>query len=165
VAGSSGLREQRKMKEIERKFLLTKMPEIVLKSTICIRQGYISKSRDSVEIRLRQKGDAFFMTFKRGQGLVRDEAEIRINESDFHHLWPLTQDRQVEKQRSKAILENGLIAEIDEFSGALEGLFLCEVEFGDEAQARDFVPPQWFGPDVTEDSRYKNKSLAENGIP
>ena len=130
------------MKEIERKFLLTKIPEVVLESTISIRQGYISKSRDSVEIRLRQKGDAFFMTFKRGQGLVRDEVEIRIDESDFHHLWPLTQDRQVEKQRSNAILE-----------------------FGDEDQARDFVPPQWYGPDVTEDSRYKNKRLAENGIP
>ncbi len=153
------------MKEIERKFLLTKMPEIVLESTTCIRQGYISKSRDSVEIRLRQKGDTFFMTFKQGQGLVRDEAEIRIDEADFNHLWPLTQGRQVEKQRSKATLENGLVAEIDEFSGALAGLFLCEVEFGDEAQAEAFVPPQWFGADVTEDGRYKNKSLAENGIP
>ncbi|MDD4273268.1 CYTH domain-containing protein [Desulfobacter postgatei] len=153
------------MKEIERKFLLTKMPEIVLQSTICIRQGYISKSRDSVEIRLRQKGDAFFMTFKRGQGLVRDEAEIRINEADFDYLWPLTQGRQVEKHRSQATLEDGLTVEIDEFSGTLAGLFLCEVEFGDETQARTFVPPQWFGADVTEDSRYKNKSLAENGIP
>jgi len=153
------------MKEIERKFLLTKMPEIALQSTTCIRQGYISKSRDSVEIRLRQKGDAFFMTFKRGQGLVRDEAEIRIDEADFNYLWPWTQGRQVEKQRSHATLENGLTAEIDEFSGALAGLFLCEVEFCDPAQARAFVPPQWFGADVTEDSRYKNKSLAENGIP
>jgi len=153
------------MKEIERKFLLAKMPEISLQSTTYIRQGYISKSRDSVEIRLRQKGDAFFMTFKRGQGLVRDEAEIRINESDFCLLWPLTQDRQVEKQRSKAPLENRLTVEIDEFSGALAGLLLCEVEFGDPAQARAFIPPQWFGADVTEDGRYKNKSLAENGIP
>ena len=153
------------MKEIERKFLLTKMPEITLQSTTCIRQGYISKSRDSVEIRLRQKGDAFFMTFKRGQGLVRDEAEIRIDETNFNYLWPLTQGRQVGKQRSKATLENGLIAEIDEFSGVLAGLFLCEVEFSDQVQAETFVPPPWFGVDVTEDGRYKNKSLAENGIP
>nr|WP_320015891.1 CYTH domain-containing protein [uncultured Desulfobacter sp.] len=153
------------MKEIERKFLLPKMPEIDLQSTTCIRQGYISQSRDSVEIRLRRKGDTFFMTFKRGQGLVRDEAEIRIDEADFNHLWPLTQGRQVEKQRSQAILENGLTAEIDEFSGALAGLLLCEVEFDDQAQAIAFVPPQWFGADVTEDGRYKNKSLAENGIP
>jgi CYTH domain-containing protein len=39
------------------------------------------------------------------------------------------------------------------------------VEFGDEIQAKAFVPPQWFGADVTEDGRYKNKSLAENGLP
>ena len=111
------------MKEIERKFLITQMPEMALQSSTCIRQGYISKSRDSVEIRLRRKGDAFFMTFKRGQGLVRDEAEIRIDEANFNHLWPLTQGRQVEKQRSKATLGNGLTAEIDEFSGTLAGLF------------------------------------------
>lgn len=153
------------MKEIERKFLLTKMPQIALQSTTSIRQGYISKSYDSIEVRLRQKGDAFFMTFKRGGGLVRDEAEIRIDEADFNQLWPLTQGRQVEKQRSKAILENGLTAEIDQFSGDLAGLLLCEVEFGDEAQAGAFVPPRWFGADVTLDSRYKNKSLAEKGVP
>lgn len=153
------------MKEIERKFLLAKMPDIDLQSTTRIRQGYISKSEDSVEIRLRQKGDAFFMTFKRGQGLVRDEAEIKIDAADFNLLWPLTQNRRVEKQRSKAVLENGLAAEIDDFSGALAGLLLCEVEFGDETQAGAFVPPQWFGAEVTEDGRYKNKSLAEKGLP
>lgn len=147
------------MKEIERKFLLTKMPETVLHSTTCIRQGYISQSRNSVEIRLRQKGDLFFMTFKRGQGLVRDEAEIRIDEANFNYLWPLTQGRQVEKQRSKVVLDSGLTAEIDEFSSALSGLFLCEVEFGDQEQAKAFVPPQWFGAEVTEDGRYKNNAL------
>ena len=153
------------MKEIERKFLLTRMPDIALLSTTCIRQGYISNALDSVEVRLRQKGDGFFMTFKRGKGLVRDEAEIGISDADFNLLWPLTQGRQVEKQRSKATLENGLVAEIDEFSGALSGLFLCEVEFSDEDKAKAFVPPQWFGAEVTEDSRYKNKSLAEKGVP
>ena len=51
------------------------------------------------------------------------------------------------------------------FQVPLAGLLLCEVEFDDQAQAGAFVPPQWFGVDVTEDERYKNKSLAENGIP
>ena len=59
VAGSSE-REQQLMKEIERKFLLPKMPEIALQSTTCIRQGYISKSRDSVEIRLRRERRCIF---------------------------------------------------------------------------------------------------------
>ena len=153
------------MKEIERKFLLTQMPDIALASTTCIRQGYISVSDDSVEVRLRQKGQAFFMTFKRGKGLVREEAEIRIDEKDFNALWPLTQGRQVEKQRSTALLDNGLTVEMDVFSEALEGLLLCEVEFSDEAAANAFTPPSWFGSDVTEDARYKNKSLAERGVP
>ncbi len=153
------------MNEIERKFLLARMPDIPLASATCIRQGYISVSDDSVEVRLRQKGEACFMTFKRGKGLVREEAEIRIDEKDFEALWPLTTGRQVEKTRSTAALDGGLTVEIDQFSGALDGLLLCEVEFSDETAARQFAPPPWFGSDVTEDGRYKNKSLAEKGIP
>ncbi len=153
------------MKEIERKFLLSQMPDIPLQSTVSVRQGYITESEDSVEVRLRQKGDRFFMTVKKGQGLVREEGEISITPEDFNRLWPMTRGRQVEKTRSKSDLGNGLVAEIDVFSGDLEGLMLCEVEFKDPDQAEQFTPPWWFGTDVTQDSRYKNKSLAQKGIP
>ncbi len=153
------------MKEIERKFLLSQMPDIPLQSTVPVRQGYITESEDSVEVRLRQKGDRFFMTVKKGQGLVREEGEIGIAPEDFNRLWPMTRGRRVEKTRSRSDLGNGLIAEIDVFSGDLEGLMLCEVEFKDKDQAEQFSPPKWFGTDVTRDSRYKNKSLAQNGIP
>jgi CYTH domain-containing protein len=37
---------------------------------------------------------------------------------------------------------------------------LVEVEFPSEAAARAFVPPDWFGEDVTGDRRYRNRTLA-----
>ena len=53
--------------------------------------------------------------------------------------------------------------EIDIFLGALYGLKICEVEFSTEEEAKSFVPPVWFGAEVTNDSRFKNKNLALKG--
>jgi CYTH domain-containing protein len=51
------------------------------------------------------------------------------------------------------------------YSGALTGLMVAEVEFPSEEAARAFVPPAWFGREVTNDSRYKNRRLATEGLP
>ena len=37
---------------------------------------------------------------------------------------------------------------------------MVEVEFDDEESARSFVPPAWFGKDVTFDGRYHNSYLS-----
>jgi adenylate cyclase len=39
------------------------------------------------------------------------------------------------------------------------------VEFASTQAAKSFVPPAWFGEEVTEDSRYNNVSLALYGVP
>ena len=51
-------------------------------------------------------------------------------------------------------------AELDIFKGRLEGLVMVEVEFGSEAEAEAFVPPAWFGVEVTADPRYRNSYLS-----
>ena len=58
-----------------------------------------------------------------------------------------------------------LTAELDVFHGALSGLWLVEVEFPDEESAARFLPPVWFGPEVTQDARYQNSSLSRFGLP
>jgi CYTH domain-containing protein len=55
--------------------------------------------------------------------------------------------------------------EVDVYSGALEGLVVAEVEFDDPWGAESYVPPYWFGREVTADSAYKNRSLALHGRP
>jgi adenylate cyclase len=50
--------------------------------------------------------------------------------------------------------------EIDVYHERHEGLIVAEVEFDEEAAARNFEPPDWLGADVTGDPRYSNQLLA-----
>lgn len=91
---------------------------------------------------------------------MRDEYEIAIGKPEFDTLWPLTEGRRVEKTRHFGKLAGGLEFELDVFEGHLAPLMLAEVEFLSEDAAGAFIPPDWFGEDVTEDKRYKNSALA-----
>ena len=64
--------------EIERKFLVHKLPEsIQLKKGLKIRQAYIFAT-EQFEFRIREKGNEFFQTIKKGRGLRREEYEVAI---------------------------------------------------------------------------------------
>ena len=54
----------------------------------------------------------------------------------------------------------GLTIELDVFEGAYEGLILAEVEFPTKEAALAFVPPSWFGRDVTFSGEYQNSRLS-----
>jgi len=154
------------MKEIERKFLMDGPipagPGPELLPARPIRQGYLTTAADSVEIRLRQEGKTHSLTLKSDGGLIREEREIAIGAAQFEALWPATEGRRVEKNRRRGTLPGGQAFELDIFSGHLAPLMLLEVEFASEAAARAFVPPDWFGQEVTEDRRFKNKALAHS---
>jgi adenylate cyclase len=42
---------------------------------------------------------------------------------------------------------------------------MVEVEFPSRREAEAFVPPPWFGEDVTDDPRWSNAALATSGPP
>lgn len=151
--------------EIERKFLVSRLPSLDDAQRTRIRQGYLTQPSDSVEIRLRQKNDLYFLTLKSDGGAVRVEREAEISRDQFETLWPETEGRRVEKDRWTGRLSDAQVFELDLFAGDLEPLQLVEVEFASVADADAFVAPDWFGTDVTEDKRYKNKALALNGKP
>jgi CYTH domain-containing protein len=151
--------------EIERKFLVTAAPDLSGATPAKIRQGYLTSPEDSVEIRLRDKDGSCVMTFKSGEGVVRVERELPVTEDQFNTLWPETDGRRVEKTRWTGSLPGGLVFEYDDFEGALEPLKMVEVEFTSEEAANAFVPPDWFGADVTSDKRFKNKTMALKGLP
>ncbi|TRW95637.1 CYTH domain-containing protein [Paracoccus sp. M683] len=147
------------MKEIERKFLVDgPVPQGL--SAWPILQGYLTTATDSVEIRLRREGDDHSLTLKSDGGLIRDEREITIGSAEFDMLWPATKGRRVEKTRHRGTLPGGQPFELDVFSGDLAPLMLVEVEFPSEEVALSFLPPSWFGKEVTEDKRFKNRALA-----
>lgn len=147
--------------EIERKFLVRNTPDLSSARKMYIHQGYITHSNDSVEVRLRQKDQHYFITVKSGAGMVRNEHEISIDQQQFETLWPETQGKRIEKYRWAGQLDTQTF-ELDIFMGAHESLVLVEVEFSSSEQAHSFKPADWFGREVTQDKRFKNMSLAMN---
>ena len=55
--------------------------------------------------------------------------------------------------------------ELDIFEGDLAPLKLAEVEFETKEEAESFLPPKWFGKDVTFSSDYHNSTLSRVGLP
>lgn len=151
-------------KEIERKFKVKKLPDNLSDFPSSeIRQGYLSV--DGVDFRVRQMGDKYYKTIKTGSGMVRDESETEITKGEFDGYWTRTDDRVILKTRYNIDLGGGNIAELDVYKGDLAGLVVVEVEFASEDSAKEFIAPNWFGEDVTEDSAYNNSTLATEGYP
>ena len=72
-------------REIERKFLLTAIPEGHGPGTP-ISQGYLPLASEGTEVRVRRKGDDTVLTVKRGSGLDRGEDEVEIEAALFDAL-------------------------------------------------------------------------------
>lgn len=145
--------------EIERQFLVDALPELPAEYEV-LRQGYVSLEP---EIRIRQIGEnRFILTVKRGAGLVREEWETEISAREFENLatrlWSGT--IMVEKYRYRIALTAGYMAELHMHIGHLAGFNYVEVEFPTKTEAQAFVPPEWFGREVTEDVRFSYGTLA-----
>jgi adenylate cyclase len=151
--------------EIERKFLVTSLPEAMDRYPHeRIIQGYVVVGADGSEVRLRRKGQKYVETVKLGRGEVRSELEIELTATQFDTLWEATSGRRIEKTRYE-VPHAGRTVEVDVYHGELAGLVIAECEFASAEESRRFVPPGWFGREVTDDPEYKNQSLALHGRP
>lgn len=147
-------------REIERKFLIRRLPLEILHSRHSrIAQGYLANEPGSRHVRLRKRGKTASLTFKNGRGSSREEREIRLSARQFATLWPATAGRRLRKTRYEVDWKSFVI-EIDIYHGQNRGLVVAEVEFGSEASCRNFKPPAWFGREVTGEKRYSNVRLA-----
>ena len=150
--------------EIERKFLIDALPEALSDfSHQEYLQGYLSTSPT---VRVRREGKTYVLTYK-GSGLMkRTEYNLPLTAESFAHLLEKCDGLRIEKTRYRIPLSGTeRTAELDVFHGALSGLWLVEVEFPDEESAARFLPPTWFGREVTQDARYQNSSLCRFGLP
>lgn len=145
--------------EIERKYLVDKLPED-LTGHPCrrISQGYLNT--DPV-VRIRRDNDKYELTYKSKGFMARQEYNLPLTREAYGHLLTKIDGRLIEKKRYMIPLEQGLTAELDVFEGDLAPLMLVEVEFSSEKEANSFVPPSWFGEDVTFSGKYHNSSLSQ----
>lgn len=149
--------------EIEYKYLVNKIPfdlREFRKSEI--EQVYLSipNTPENNSYRLR-KMDGKLLYCEKGEGLLqREETEYEISGEKYDELVKFAYGFAINKTRYFIPIQDGLIAELDIYHNNLKGLMTVEVEFDENYDRNKFVPPYWFGKDVTADKRYKNASLA-----
>ena len=156
--------------EIERKYLI-KMPNI---AELCekypvtklnIIQTYLNSFSD-VERRVRQRGTdgvySYYYTEKRGMGLTRVEVEKKISKEEYldYLMDADTTLHQIRKDRYCFVFENNYI-ELDVYP-FWKNYAIIEIELSDENQEIVFPDDIVVIKEVTEDYKFKNKSLASN---
>ena len=159
--------------EVERKFAVESIPTEIDLATVPnkhLRQGYVAICADGSETRVRSFDDERFeLTIKSPGTIARGEQTMKISQDMFEGLWEQTAGQRVEKRRYY-IPHGDVTIELDIYEGDLDGLMTAEVEFAGretEGMVRQatFTPPEWFGDDISEDTRYKNQNLATQGRP
>ena len=147
--------------EVERKFLVKSLPDYLWKyKSSIIEQHYISLNP---EIRIRKADEKHLLTFKSEGHLERTEIEIPITRLQFEQLRSVSQNEGIHKTRY-FILDEMVVYELDIYNN-INNLITVEVEFLNKKEADDFIPPDWFGCEITNIKEFKNKNLSKNGFP
>lgn len=147
--------------EIEKKYLVNILPDNLSSYPHrTIEQGYLSTEP---VIRIRKDGEKYELTYKSKGLMIREEYNLPLTRSSYEHLKTKIDGYLITKERYNIPYDNHLTIELDCFVGEFSPLILAEVEFSDEKSANEFVPPDWFGEDVTFSSDYQNSSLSQKG--
>lgn len=148
--------------EIEKKYLVKSLPD-KLESfpRRRIEQGYLCT--DPV-VRIRKDDNKYELTYKSSGLMVREEYNLPLTEEAYEHLSAKTDGILIRKDRYLIPCPGykDLTIELDIFKDTLSPLILAEVEFPDEQTALSFVPPKWFGEDVTFSGQYHNSALSRS---
>jgi CYTH domain-containing protein len=151
--------------ELERKWLVSSPPDLSLYKFDEIEQGYISfASSENNEVRIRRKSNQYYLTIKSlndksSLNIKRLETEIILSKEQYDLLWPITLGKRIVKRRYYIEYQNYKI-ELDLYKDSLDNFIIAEVEFSSELDANKFIPPSWFGAEVTSDQEYSNAKLA-----
>lgn len=146
--------------EIERKYLITQPPAGYSSHPYhFIEQGYLSTEP---VVRVRREDDVFYLTYKSKGLLEREEYNLPLTRESYEHLIKKADGHILTKRRYLIPLEDSghLTIELDVFEGRFKGLVLAEVEFPEREEAERFIPPSWFGEDVTFSGDYQNSRLS-----
>jgi len=153
------------MLESELSFLVARLPDLGGLASKDIDQHYLSDGREP--LRLRRIGAKFELTKKLdidpNDMSRKEEINVPLTAGEYDRLLKLA-ERGLTKTRHYFPLAGGLTAEIDVFHGPLEGLAMVEVEFKDETARAAFVPPPWFGRDVSQEDWSANSWLAGKSL-
>ena len=145
-------------KEIERKFLVKEFPADLEEYEFHeLEQGYLNTAP---VVRVRKEDNSYYLTYK-GKGFIeREEYNLPLTEEAYIHLVEKADGKIISKRRYLIPFGNYTI-ELDIFHEPFKPLIIAEVEFPSLEEANAFLPPEWFGEDVTGDYHYSNSYLSK----
>ncbi len=146
--------------EMERKFLVKQIPNLWNVEHKELEQYYVSFSP---EVRVRKSNNKYYLTIKSSGNLAREEVEMSIDKENFDRIKNMSQNNRIIKTRYY-IPHAEFVCELDVYHN-IKGLFTVEVEFENKDDAKIFDVPEWFGDEITNIEEFKNKNLAQHGIP
>ncbi len=152
--------------EIERKFLVKEMPADLSRYTVReIEQAYLNFS-PTLRIRHDVSGetDKYELTYKGHGAYAHEEYNLPLDQASYDNLMKKHEGSVIKKKRYMIPI-HGHTAELDVFEGELAGYSLVEVEFDTIEDENSFIPPEWFGEDVTAGGEYSNARLARGIMP
>lgn len=150
--------------EIERKFLVSQetakyyLEKANLKELDSheIEQAYLTTEP---VIRVRKSDDEYYLTYK-GKGLMsREEYNLPLTKESYDTLRKKADGNIITKKRILIPYEKYLI-ELDIFKPPFDYIRMAEVEFTSEKEAEEFVKPDWFLEEVTNNREYHNSVMS-----
>lgn len=109
-------------------------------------------------VRIRRSNDEYYLTYKGSGMMKRAEYNLPLNKESYEHMLPKADGKVLSKNRYLIPFGKYTI-ELDEFLKDYKGLYLAEVEFDNETEADSFIPPVWFGKEVTNEKKYHNSNM------
>ncbi len=150
--------------EIERKFLIKKLPENINEYPSKKIIQWFFKDENDKTIRIRKvqfkAWIEYFQTIKKWHWLIRKEDEIKLSKENFDKMWKQVWNRYLEKTRYIIPFEKKEI-EVDMYKGKNKWLVTAEIEFQTPLESRNFLLPKWFDKEITEDRKFTNANLAK----
>ena len=145
--------------EIERKFLVAQLPDN-LDNYNCrhIEQGYLSTKP---VVRVRRDNDDYYLTYKGSGMMAREEYNLPLTKDSYEHLIKKADGNIITKKRYEIPDGNGYTIELDIFEGAFNGTVIAEVEFNTIEEADNYIMPEFFTEDVTNNPEYHNSNMSK----
>lgn len=143
--------------EIERKFLVTKMPRLWGVKKVSQERYFIQRG-DLVEEGYKRKDSIFEYEQKRTiSPKEKSREKLRITREEFEEQ--KKKGTRVIERDSYSLTKKSPVISIKKYKGIYHGLVLAEVEFDSIEELNDFEPLPWMGIEVTDSPLGKDARL------
>ena len=151
--------------EIEKKYIIDSLPiNLNPYKSVLIEQTYLVITKDSnTRVRkitnLNDEKISYTFTYKYGSAPKRKEEEFEIDSKTYQGFLEKINGSPLLKERNHYKYNNSCFT-IDTYKNpSIKGLIIAEVEFKNDSLLEQYIPPTWFGKEVTGVKQYGNKHL------